>query len=402
MRRVLVVDDDPFMLEGIRRILGPRYDVALASSGPEGLTRLREQGPFMAVVSDLNMQGMSGLEFLEQAREVAPQTPRVMFTGYASTETVSSAINRASVFRFLQKPTSTRDFMNCLDDCAIAYEVAMQAATADGSETNWIKAALALADFDAEFSVHYQPRVDTFTGSPHAAEALIRWTHPERGFISPVDFIPAAEADGTIREITNWVLLKTCRNWTAWKHDRNLDLSLSVNISPALFENGNLVGMVRSALSRTGMDPSRLELEITEGLEVKDGHVVRETLEGLRNLGVKLSIDDFGTGFASMNYLQSLDVDCVKIDRSFVTNAPDNDRDRAILSAVWNLARDLGLKTVAEGIENDRHQNLIQAVGIDEMQGYLFAKPLESASYVGWVEERSHLLAPPPRTILLT
>ncbi len=396
MRRVLIVDDDSFILEGMKRVLGQSFEVDTADSGSEGLYKLSELGPFATVISDMNMRGMTGVEFLERARTVAPLTTRVMMTAYADPETLAASINRASVFRFLNKPVARREFVQCLNDGIAAYDAALataaQTAPSD-MDAAWLEKALARADFDEEFSINFQPRVASVSGVPHGVEALIRWHHPERGFISPVDFIPVAERGTAIRDLTNWVLLGACRAWTDWQYRHDVELAVSVNVSPALLADSRLVGMVRSAVSRSGIDPNRLELEITEGLEVQDGHKIRETISGLKALGVKLSIDDFGTGFASMSQLQSLDVDCVKIDRSFVTNAPDNAKDQAILRSVSELGRTLGLKTVAEGIEVESHESFIRDLGIDEMQGYRFSKPLPSDQLIPWVGERYKLLS---------
>lgn len=404
MHRILLVDDDPFIREGMRRLIGRHFSVDIAGSGDEGLCRLRDEAPYAAVVSDIAMRGMNGVEFLERARDVAPLSPRVILTGYADPDVMSDAINRAGVSRFLQKPVPPEELLSCLRVCVSEYETRTAAARATQAieiDEAWIRRALNTADFDRDFRLTFQPRVATSNGAPLAAEALIRWHHGETGVISPGLFIPVAETGPAIREITNWVLLQTCRTWTDWHHRLDLDVAISVNISPALFREPGLVGMVRSALGRTGMEPRRLELEITEGLELGDVERVRETIAELRSLGVRLSIDDFGTGFASMNYIQALDVDCVKIDRSFVDNAPDNPTDRAILNAVKELAGKLGLKTVAEGIETDRHEAIIREAGIDEMQGYRFAKPLAAPAYEEWVAPRRHLLPPPSAMLLL-
>jgi EAL domain-containing protein (putative c-di-GMP-specific phosphodiesterase class I) len=404
MHRILLVDDDPFIREGMRRLIGRHFTVDIAASGDEGLCRLRDEAPYAAVVSDIAMRGMNGVEFLEHARDLAPLTPRVILTGYPNSDVMSDAINRAGVSRFLQKPVPPEELLSCLRTCVADYDSRAAAARAANSfqiDEAWIRRALNTVDFDRDFRLTFQPRVASSNGAPLAAEALIRWHHSESGVISPGLFIPVAETGPAIREITNWVLLQTCRTWTDWHQRLDLDVAISVNISPALFRDQGLVGMVRSALGRTGMEPRRLELEITEGLELGDVERVRETIAELRALGVRLSIDDFGTGFASMNYIQALDVDCVKIDRSFVEKAPDNSTDRAILKAVRDLAVKLGLKTVAEGIETDRHEVLIREAGIDEMQGYLFAKPLAPPAYEEWVGTRRHLLPPPSKMLLL-
>lgn len=406
MHRVLIVEDDPFMLDSLRRHVSRSFDVETAENGHEGLLKLKERGPFAAVVSDLQMRGMSGIEFLEASSGIAPDSPRVLFTGYADRDNMAKAINRASVYRILEKPTPPEEFMGCITECVerfTAIHALRVAATSQAPrDDRWIAEALKTVDFDQDFQLRYQPRVNSTTGVANGAEVLVRWLHGRTEAISPVDFIPVAERTGDIRELTLWVLLGACRGWTAWRQSRGTDVALSVNISPVLFSQTDLVGLVSMALSRTGMDPSRLELEITEGIELTDFGLVRRTIEGLRNLGVKLSIDDFGTGFSSMQYLQQLDVDCVKIDRAFVQNAPKSDRDRSILRALRTLTGDLGMSTVAEGIETQRHEDLIRDLGIDEMQGFRFAKPLEEAEFLSWMDARPPLGLGAPSAPLIT
>ena len=243
MKQILVVDDDPFILEGIKRGVRACYTVVAADSGEEGLRRLLDNGPFVAVVSDQHMPGLSGLEFLERARSIAPETPRVMLTGFPSTDVLSDAINRVAAFRFLQKPVARAELLAVLSDCDAAYAAATRAG-ASSAESAWIRDGLACADFDAEFALHFQPIVDARSGIVLSAEALLRWTHPSRGPVSPLEFIPVAERDGSIRRITKWVLQKTGQYWNEWNRRHGLALSLSVNVSPALFASNSLVEMV--------------------------------------------------------------------------------------------------------------------------------------------------------------
>lgn len=395
MTRVLIVDDDAFILEGIKRIAGQNFEVDIANSGQEGLHMLTANGPYAVVVSDVSMRGMSGIEFLEMARSVAPMTTRVIMSGYADQEILSASINRAAVFRFLNKPFSRKEFFECLNESVTEYTRTVSSQlgmSKDELDQKWILTELDKADFDRDFTVRYQPRVLSGSGVLHGLEALIRWNHPEHGPISPMEFIPVAEQGSSIRELTQWVLRKACQTWTDWQYQHSMDVAMSVNISPVLFSDPGLVGMVRNTISRSGIDPNKLELEITEGLDLHDYDLVQDKIAGLKSLGLHLSIDDFGTGFASMSYLQSLDVDCIKIDRSFVTHAPDKAKDYSILKSVKDLGQQLGLKTVAEGIENDRQAQTICELGIDEMQGYLFAKPLLAEDIVPWIEGRTALI----------
>ena len=386
MNSILIVDDDPFLLEGMRRIARRRYKVVTADNGAEALRLLKEKGPFSAVVSDMNMQGMNGLDFLEKALALSPDTPRVMLTGYVNTTVLSESINRASVFRFLEKPVSPDAFLACIDECAIRYRDSAKrpAVSPSNSQVDWIRKELETVNFDRDFELYYQPRVGSVTESLHGVEALLRWKHPKYGMITPANFIPVAEEGEVIEDITDWVLQSACRTIRDWKRNYNLTTSVSVNIAPSLIEDQSLPEMVQSAISRFGIEPSLLELEITEGAALDDDVAVLNSISSLKALGAKVSIDDFGAGHTSMRYLQFIDVDCVKIDRRFVTNSPVRQKDKEILRAVASLTRALGIKIVAEGIEDSRHVEVIRELGIDEMQGYHYARPMTGKNFLAW------------------
>ena len=246
MNRILIVDDDPFILEGMRRIAGRKFAVDTAGSGADGLALLNENKTYVAIVSDMNMRGMNGIEFLEKARDVAPEIPRMMLTGYADTDVLADCINRVSVQRFLQKPASPEVFLKSLDLCLVALRKATIRGGANiQPKDEWIAEGLAAADYDAEFTLHFQPRICTHTRTARGVEALIRWHHPTRGNVSPADFIPVSERSGAIREITNWVLVDACRTWSTWRGAFGFDGLMSINISPAQFADPMLVETIR-------------------------------------------------------------------------------------------------------------------------------------------------------------
>jgi diguanylate cyclase (GGDEF)-like protein len=225
-----------------------------------------------------------------------------------------------------------------------------------------------------EFELHYQPIVDLHGGGLLAAEALLRWRHPERGLLGPNCFVRVAEQSGLIVEIGEWVLGEACRQAMLWQSAGLPRLSVSVNLSAVQFRRGNLVEVVQGALSRFGLSPSCLDLELTESILLHDS----EQLARLKDLGVKLSIDDFGTGYSSLAYLQRFQVDKLKIDQSFVRGLTSNPQNQAIVTAIVQMARSLGLQTTAEGIEDEATRALLAELGCDQGQGFLFARPLEA------------------------
>jgi len=219
-------------------------------------------------------------------------------------------------------------------------------------------------------SVHYQPLINLATGDITGYEALVRWNHPERGFVAPADFIPLAEETGLITQIGAFVLNRACADAAAWP----LPLKIAVNLSPRQFRAGNLLPVVTEALAHAGLPAERLELEITETLLLDKTDLVLATLHALRALGVRISMDDFGTGYSSLSYLRSFPFDKIKIDRSFVTDMNANADSRAIVKAIVSMGSSLGITITAEGIETESDLARLKAHGCDEGQGYLFAE----------------------------
>lgn len=232
-----------------------------------------------------------------------------------------------------------------------------------------------------EFLLHFQPQVNIESGRVFAAEALLRWRHPERGMISPGDFIPLAEETGLIVPIGDWVLRAACRQCKAW-HEAGLPLLIvSVNVSARQFRERNWAAHVAAVLAETGLEPRFLELELTESLIMQDVPGALATMHELKAIGVHLAIDDFGTGYSSLSALKRFPVRRLKIDRSFVEDIPGDVDDRAITAAIISLAQNLGLRVIAEGVETQAQVEFLRHSGCDEIQGYFFSRPLASADF---------------------
>jgi len=227
-----------------------------------------------------------------------------------------------------------------------------------------------------EFALHYQPIINLGTGEITGAEALIRWTHPTRGPVSPAQFIPVAEDCGLILPIGNWVLREACKQARAWV-DSGLPLgTMAVNISAIEFRDERFLEGVFGILKDTGLDPRSLELELTESVLMKRAESTESILKALRARGVQVAVDDFGTGYSSLSYLRRFPIDALKIDQSFVrqiTTAPD---ETTIVTAVISMGRSLKLRVVAEGVETQEELAFLQAHQCDEAQGYFFSRPL--------------------------
>jgi EAL domain-containing protein (putative c-di-GMP-specific phosphodiesterase class I) len=217
--------------------------------------------------------------------------------------------------------------------------------------------------------VHYQPLMELESGLEVGFEALLRWNHPQKGMISPAEFIPIAESSGMIVPMGNWVLEESCRLAAALQKN----LSVAVNISPAQFKSGKLVDVVSAALKNHALPAHRLELEITESLLLEKSSETLAVLKSLKELGVVIALDDFGTGYSGLGYLNSFPIDKIKIDRSFVKNLGIEQRSRELVRAAINIGNSLGLMTLAEGIETQEQLAILRALGCQQGQGFLFS-----------------------------
>jgi EAL domain-containing protein (putative c-di-GMP-specific phosphodiesterase class I)/GAF domain-containing protein len=233
----------------------------------------------------------------------------------------------------------------------------------------------------------YQPKVDLATGACIGAEALLRWSHPVLGDVSPAEFIPIVERTALARPTTAWVLEAAMTQLAAWQAD-GLVLQLAVNVSAANLLEPDFTARVAAGLARHGLEPACLSLELTESALMTNPKVAQAALEALAAIGVHLAIDDFGTGYSSLSYLQRLPVRVVKIDQSFMRDLGTDPRRRALVSAMIKLSQNLGHHVVAEGVETDAVVGLLQGMGCDQAQGYLFARPLAPADLAAWMAQR--------------
>jgi diguanylate cyclase (GGDEF)-like protein len=227
-----------------------------------------------------------------------------------------------------------------------------------------------------EFQLHYQPKIDLRTGAITGAEALLRWMHPTRGSVPPAEFIPVAEDCGLIVPIGNWVLREACRQARAWVADGLPETAMAVNVSAIEFQSGTFVNDVRVVLDETGLDPSLLELELTEGVLMKQVGSTAAILQELRESGIQVAVDDFGTGYSSLSYLRKFPIDALKIDQSFVRHITATGDDTSIVTAVISMARSLKLRVIAEGVETLEQLDFLREHQCDEAQGFLFSRPV--------------------------
>ena len=239
-----------------------------------------------------------------------------------------------------------------------------------------LESALRRALEREQFSLHYQPKIDMTSGQITGVEALLRWAHPELGLVSPAQFIPLAEETGLIVPIGRWVLKEACAQNMAWQRRGLRPVTMAVNLSPRQFADEHLLQDVDEALLASGMSPVLLQLEVTESMVMRNVSRAIRVLDAIQSRGIRLAIDDFGTGYSSMSLMKQFPIDTIKIDRSFVRDLPHDSEDQAIAQAIISMGKALGMTVIAEGVETVEQQEFLRAHACDEMQGYLFSKPL--------------------------
>lgn len=324
--------------------------------------------------------------------DVAAQAPRLaerLVADFAEPFTIAGhEINSSISVGYAVAP----EHASCAQDLLVNADIALYAAKQRGrnqwlmfepgmdikvQERHALERDLRGALANDELRLYLQPLVDVESGRQAGFEALIRWEHPIRGLVAPLDFIPVAEESGLIVPIGEWVLRTAIAEAASW----DVPMSIAVNLSPVQLRSANLLPTVINALAHSGLDPARLELEITEGVLMNDSEANIATLNRLHALGVKIALDDFGTGYASLNYLLTFPFDKIKIDRSFITDLETRQDCREIVGAVIGLANRLGMCTLAEGVEQEAQLLKLREQGCEMVQGWLFGKAMPAASY---------------------
>ncbi len=381
----LVIEDHDFqreMLVGLLASIGVTHIVE-AVDGRTALEVLRGRTrPIDIIISDLDMPGMDGMEFIRHVGEAGLPVAMILASAHerallASVGTMVEAYG-IQLLGTVEKPVTARK----LEALTSLYQVPVAPKLKPASvffSAEEICAALAARLFEPLF----QPKVDIATGALKGAEALARWYHPERGIVGPYAFIPTMEAIKCIDELT-WIMLEkaavACREWRAG----GLDMTVSVNLSLASLTKVGLAERITDLVKAQMLEPRHMILEVTETIAMTDVARALENLTRLRIKGFGLSIDDYGTGYSSMQQLSRIPFTELKIDQSFVMNAIEKQSCRVILESSVDIARKLGLKAVAEGVETRADWALLKSLGCDTAQGYFLAKPMAATTLVEW------------------
>jgi diguanylate cyclase (GGDEF)-like protein/PAS domain S-box-containing protein len=346
-------------------------DTVSRQGGDEFVVLLTE----MSEPADAGVTARRFLQALEEANVVEGHSLRVTASIGISVYPddgldAATLIKAADTAMYKVKASGTHSFQ--------FFEPAMEAGAV---ERQYIEESLRRAIEKREFVLHYQPKINIRSGAITGAEALIRWTHPERGSMAPTSFIPVAENCGLICTLGSWALREACEQGRRWREAGLPPITLAVNVSPIELCKSDFLDAVLGILNDTGFDPQYLELEVTEGVLMKRAVSTDATLKALKETGLRLAIDDFGTGYSSLSYLTKFPIDTIKIDQSFVRQISTDPTETAIVTAVISMAHSLNLCVVAEGVETREEFDFLSNLGCDEAQGYYFSRPVPAASF---------------------
>ncbi len=389
-RKILLVDDDPRILASLRRSLQDRFDLYLAESGTEALAAVERDGPFAAVVSDMRMPGMSGLDLLCELRRRAPDTVRMVLSGHTDFDAAIAAVNDGAIFRFHTKPVRAEILADSLERAILRHiEIRQTRGGIDPGES-LVRAAeeLRQAFEHQQFRLYVQPQCRVADGTVTGAEALVRWAHPERGLLAPATFLATLDAAGLTQDLTAWMLRRACIEARRWRDAGLPPMRIAVNATALDFCAPGFPEMVRRILAEQGLAPSALELELTEGAAVADPAGARASMLNLTEQGIATSLDDFGSGYSALGWLRHLPVAKIKVDRIFIDELGDDPAAYRMLQAIVGLAGDLGMTVLAEGVETERQMELVRDAGCDYVQGYLQASPMPPEDFTVWLAGR--------------
>lgn len=386
--RILVIDDEPFVLKlMVRQLANLGYhDVVACERAQDACALLTSVGePFGLLICDLQMPDMDGVEFLRHLGRIGYAGDIVLASGederILQTAGRLGAAHRLQVLAALQKPVKTELLRRVLEGAAAPSAAAPRAA-ARAYDADELRRAIA----GGELVNHYQPKVEIASGAVVGVECLVRWSHPRDGLVFPDHFIGVAEEHGLIDDLTRAVLTGALRQARAWQ-DAGLDLHVAVNVSMDNLAALEFPDFVANAASEAGFATTSLVLEVTESRLTKDLRAALEILARLRLKRVGLSIDDFGTGHSSLAQLRDFPFDELKVDRGFVHGACRDGLLRAIFAASRGMARQLGMRIVAEGVEDRADWDFLRACDCDLAQGYFIARPMPGAALLGWIPE---------------
>jgi EAL domain-containing protein (putative c-di-GMP-specific phosphodiesterase class I)/DNA-binding NarL/FixJ family response regulator len=421
MLKILVIEDDELIRETLLQLLESQsYRVIVAQNGRVGIQMALSEIPDL-ILCDVQMPEQDGYEVLRTLRQnsLAATIPFIFLTAQGAKADFRRGMELGAD-DYLTKPFTKAELLGAISSRVLKRQtitqpltVALQQAEArlndlinDSTTASVVcpeklalEALLRRALAQGEFQVYYQPQVDFASGQIIGAEALVRWQNPDRGIISPAEFIPLAEETGLIIPIGEWVLLSACAQAASWLAAGFSPFKISVNLSARQLSDPQLKARILQILETTGLEPANLELEMTESALVENAAVAGATLNELKALGIRIAIDDFGTGYATLGYLKQFAFDSLKIDRIFVRNASEDAQNAAITTAVILLGHSLNMTVVAEGVETEAELDFLRQNQCDIMQGYLFSRPEPAPIFESLLVADKRLFGPSLATV---
>ena len=406
---LLIVDDEPHVRKLLKTLLQHEgYQTLSAGSGEEALQLVAQQPPDL-ILLDIMMPGMDGYEVASHLKgdEATASIPIIMLSALSepsarvtglqtgAEEFISKPVERVELWlrvRNLLRLKARGDHLK-VHNLMLEQQLQQQTGEPAGMSVHDLarqdlENALRLAVETNAFSVHYQPKVELAGGQICALEALLRWERPGYGAVSPAVFVPILESLGLIVPVGRWVIDTVCQQIAVWQRGLIGAIEVSVNVSGHQLIEGDLIADIERTLRQHGVAPHWLEVELTEGSLMENTQHTIASLQRLRTMGVKISIDDFGTGYSSLAYLRRFPIDTLKIDIAFIREVTTNPQDAAITRTIIELAHSLSLQVVAEGVETQDQLAFLKAAGCDQIQGYLFSRPLPAATLERLLLER--------------
>ncbi|AZF00176.1 diguanylate cyclase/phosphodiesterase [Pseudomonas orientalis] len=394
---LLIVDDEPQIRKLLETLLQHEgYQTLSASNGEEALQLVAQQPPDL-ILLDIMMPGMDGYEVATQlkANPVTANIPIIMLSALSESsarvsgletgaeEFISKPVERVELWLRVRNLLRLKAHGDELKQHSAMLEQQLQQRGGDLAQMNVhdlarqdLEHALREAVEQQAFALHYQPKVELASGEICALEALLRWDRPGYGAVSPAVFVPILESLGLIVPVGRWVIERVCEQIAVWQSSGLGAIEVSVNVSGHQLIEGDLIADIEHILTRTEVDAHWLEVELTEGSLMENTEHTIAALQRLRAMGVKIAIDDFGTGYSSLAYLRRFPIDTLKIDIAFIREVTTNPQDAAITRTIIELAHSLKLRVVAEGVETQAQLAFLKEAGCDQIQGYLFSRPL--------------------------
>lgn len=416
MIKILVIEDESLIRETLVELLEAHdFRVSAVENGRMGVKVAFSEIPDL-ILCDVQMPDLDGYEVLKALRQnqLTSAVPFIFLTAQSAKAEFRRGMELGAD-DYLTKPFTKEELLGAIASILSKRKTITQPLTQalhqaearlndlvnESVITNTIsnqKLALEIEIRHAlaqhEFEVYYQPQVEIATGEIIGAEALVRWNHPEKGTISPAEFIPLAEETGLIIQMGEWVLFTACTQTAGWIASGFANFRISVNLSVRQLSDPQLLPRIIEILKVTGLEPGNLELEVTESAVMENVAVAAATLNELKSLGIRIAIDDFGTGYASLGYLKQFPFDCLKIDKCFVSNVASDAHNKAITTAVIQLAHNLDLTVIAEGVETEAELDFLRDKQCDIIQGYLFSPAKPAAEFETFLTAGKRLSSP--------